>query len=371
MKQILIDHIKNNNTVNLGRSLTAEQRQQVIQSTSFLKHPKNFNERVYCIVKNITEQPFDIFGNKARFVNINQGYSFKVDTAIKQLKGAITNLKKQKRSVDAIIIKNLKSFSSETSRHIETQKSIAKFKLQNRKRNSDLYQPSKQKDVDYIICPVSNERMSMIKTSYIQNTLGMSVDEYDNLYPDVRGVSEARKKNIKAGLHKVDPVTGKTAYQISQEKSRKILSQLDNNGVSGYKRKGQKTRATHMNNIDEFGRNGYRRQADYRLTTILPNGLTIEQNAHQKQKESLIKKNKTGTGGASKLSKRVMAPIIDFLDQNEIKYYFDKSEYGIKDTDTGNYYFWDLTIPDFCMVIEYQSSAWHADPTLDEYQWAS
>lgn len=250
-------------------------------------------------------------------------------------------------------------------------KKLEQFQKRNKKRNSHLYQTDKIEGIDYIICPISGERLSMIKTSYIERVLCMSVQEYDSLYPGVRGVSKSRKHNIKAGLHKIDPYSGKTKYQIGQEKARKKLSEVDENGVSGYKRKGQKTRATHMQNIDELGRNGYRRQADYRLTTMLPNGLTIEQNAHIKQKESMIKNNKTGSGGASKLSKEVLEPVIDLLNRHKIKYYFDKSEYGINDTDTGNYYFWDLTIPEFSMAIEYQSDTWHADPRLTEDKWSN
>jgi len=248
-------------------------------------------------------------------------------------------------------------------------KKIEQFKNRNRKRNAYLYQIDKIEGVDYIVCPVSSERLSMIKTTYIERVLGMTVQYYDKLYPGVRGVSKSRKNNIKQGLHKIDPESGKTKYQISQEKAKKVLSKVDESGISGYKRKGQKTRATHMNKIDEFGRNGYRRQADYRLNTVLANGLTIEQNAHIKQKESLIKKNKTGSGGASTLSKKVLKPIIDLSNQHKIKHYFDKNEYGVKDTDNGNFYFWDLVIPQFKIAIEYQSNAWHADPTLNEDTW--
>jgi hypothetical protein len=369
MKNILIDHIKRNNTTNLGRSLTVEQQAQVVKLTGFLKNPRNFNERVYCIINNIEQQPLDVFGNPARFVNINRGYSFKVDTAVKQLKGAVADLKKRRKILDKLIVQNLKSESNKLDGHKTAQQLIVQFKKRNRRRNAQLYQSGKVEGIDYVVCPVSNERMSMIKTSYIEHVLSMSVAEYDLLYPGTRGVSKARKKNIKKGLHKVDPVTGKTAYQISQEKSMKKLLQTDSTGLTGYQRKGQRTRATHLSKIDEFGRNGYQRQVDYRITTLLPNGLTVEQNAHRKQKDSLIKNKKSGTGGASKLSKKVLAPIIELLNQHKIKYYFDKTEYGIKDTETNNYYFWDLTIPTFEMVIEYQSLAWHADPSLNEDKW--
>jgi hypothetical protein len=369
MKHILIDQIQKNNTVNLGRSLTVEQQAQVVEMTGFLKNTRNFNERVYCMVNNIKQQPLDVFGNPARFVNINRGYSFKVDSAVKQLKGAVADLKKRKKTLDKSIVQKLKSVSSELSWHVKTQQTIAQFKKRNRRRNADFYCSNKVEGIDYVVCPVSKERMSMIKTSYIQKVLNMSVAEYDHLYPGARGVSESRKKNIKKGLHRFDPVTGKTVYQIGQEKAKAILSKVDEHGISGYKKKGQRTRATHMNKIDEHGRNGYQRQVNYRLTTLLSSGLTVEQNAHRKQKESLINNNKTGSGGASKLSKKVLNPIIELLNQNNIKYYFDKTEYGIKDTKTGNHYFWDLTIPIFNMVIEYQSSAWHADPSLSEDKW--
>jgi hypothetical protein len=245
------------------------------------------------------------------------------------------------------------------------------FKKRNRKRNAHLYLDEKIEGTDYIFCPVSKERLSMIKSSYIERVLGMSIEEYDRLYPGVRGGTLRRSQNIRKAIHTVDSVIGKTRYQISQEKSRKILSMPDKNGVTGYKKKGQKTRATHMNNIDEHGRTGYQQQAAARLATILPNGLTVEENAHIKQRETMIKNRVGGTGGASKQSKRVLKPITEFLDQRGIKYYFDNSEYGIKDTDTGNYYFWDLTITDFKIAIEYQSSAWHAYPFISESEWLS
>ena len=99
-------------------------------------------------------------------------------------------------------------------------KKLEQFKKRNRKRNAHLYLDEKVEGTDYIVCPVSNERLSMIKSSYIERVLGMSVEDYDTLYPGVRGVSQARKNNIKKGLHEIDPETEKTKYQISQEKAK-------------------------------------------------------------------------------------------------------------------------------------------------------
>lgn len=246
---------------------------------------------------------------------------------------------------------------------------IKEFKKRNQKRNSHLYKDNLIEDIDYVVCPVSHERLSMIKSSYIERILNMTVQEYDQLYPRKRGVCKKRIQNIKDGLKQIDKDSGLTKYEIGQTKARFKLNQIDAEGKSGYKRKGEKTRKTHMSRIDELGRNGYRRQADARLTTMLDNGLTVEQFAHQKQKESLILNNKSGSGGASKLSKKILLPLINFLKNNNIKFYFDDCEYGIKDIKTGNYYFWDLTMPDLNMAIEYQSSVWHADPTMTENEW--
>lgn len=136
-------------------------------------------------------------------------------------------------------------------------KKIKEFIKRNRYRNSHLYNSELKEGIDYIVCPVSNERLSMIKKSYIERVLEMTVEDYDNLYPGIRGVSNARKQNIKKGLKQIDPATGKTKYQMSQEKAKKTLSRIDESGLSGYKQKGLKTRSTHLSNIDEFGRNGY------------------------------------------------------------------------------------------------------------------
>lgn len=136
-------------------------------------------------------------------------------------------------------------------------KNLAQFKKRNQKRNAHLYHSDKIENIDYIVCPISQERVSMIKKTYIEKILCMTVEDYDTLYPGARSISELRRSNIKKGLHQTDPSTGKTKYEISQEKARRVLSEVNEQGISGFKRKGQKTRETHMTNIDEFGRNGY------------------------------------------------------------------------------------------------------------------
>lgn len=135
------------------------------------------------------------------------------------------------------------------------------FIKRNRKRNSHLYENDKVEFRDYIVCPVSGARLSMIKSSYIERILNMTVDEYDEKYPGARTVSLSRKKNISQGLQQIDAVTGMTKYEISQIQARKILSTPDDNGITGYQHKGKKTRQTHLSIIDDLGRNGYSRIA--------------------------------------------------------------------------------------------------------------
>jgi hypothetical protein len=134
---------------------------------------------------------------------------------------------------------------------------LTQFIKRNQVRNAHLYQPGLTPGYDYVVCPVSNQRMSMIKSSYIEKVLGLRVDQYDQLYPGAKSVCSKRSENIKTGLKQIDPNTGLTKYQISQKKAKQLLSTPDQNGITGYQKKGQKTRNTHMSKIDQFGRNGY------------------------------------------------------------------------------------------------------------------
>ena len=131
------------------------------------------------------------------------------------------------------------------------------FIKRNQKRNIDLYNSDCVEGIDYVVCPASGQRLSMIKKSYIERILGLTVEEYDQLYPGARKISQRRQHNIKHGLKKIDGATGLTKYELGQQKARKILKSTDEYGISGYKKKGQKTRATHMSRLDDFGRNGY------------------------------------------------------------------------------------------------------------------
>jgi len=60
---------------------------------------------------------------------------------------------------------------------------------------------------------------------------------------------------------------------------------------------------------------------------------------------------------------------LQLLEQRDIKHYFGTDEYGVLEPTTVKYYFFDLVIPELKIAIEYQSNAWHADPSLEDAQW--
>ena len=134
---------------------------------------------------------------------------------------------------------------------------LQKFAKRNRGRNARLYVDGLCEGYDYVVCPISKERLSMIRDIYIVNVLGMKIEDY----PDVLRVCRKRSENIKHALREIDEATGLTKYKLGQVKARETLSRVDQSGISGYKKKGEKTRATHMANVDATGRNGYARLA--------------------------------------------------------------------------------------------------------------
>lgn len=335
----------------------------VEQHTAFLNHrPRvNFNERIWCVLHGITEPVLNAFGKPAKFININQGYELRQRGFQRQCEVAA---RRQAQAAQATALAKPAATAPAYS------PAIVKFLKRNRRVHDELYtNPNLQAGRDYVVCPVSQARMLSMRTYHITHTLGLSLTEFNSRWPGFQRNAECWLDRARAAQHQPDPITGLTPRQISAKKTREKLLAVDESGLTGYAKKGQKTRATHMSRIDEQGRTGYQRQVQARLTTVLPNGLTVEQQAHIRQRDTIISRNRGGINNASRVSKQVLKPILDWLDQADVKYYFDKNEYGIKDPVSQKYYFWDLVIPDYHLAVEYQSHAWHADPTLIESAW--
>jgi hypothetical protein len=142
----------------------------------------------------------------------------------------------------------IKSFATKLKSCIKT----------NKERCADLYDdPTKVELLDYVTCPVYGIRMRQMKSTYITGYLLMTVAEFDQKYPNFQREADSKAMNVQKGLSEIDPVTGLTKHQLSVEKSKVTLSTPDENGITGYKKKGEKTKATHMSNVNDHGQNGY------------------------------------------------------------------------------------------------------------------
>lgn len=137
---------------------------------------------------------------------------------------------------------------------------LEKFAKRNRQRNKHLYAKGLKEGDDYIVCPVSKARLSMIKSTHIERNLGMTVADFEKLYPSCQKNCNKRGKNISDGLLKLD-ASGVSIHAKTVAKATKTRAKIGEDGLSINDRKGRKTRATHMANIDENGLNGYQRIA--------------------------------------------------------------------------------------------------------------
>ena len=140
---------------------------------------------------------------------------------------------------------------------------IKEFRYRNKKpsRNRHLYDDNLIEGYDYIKCPILGERMSMIKSSYVEKVLGLKFDDYKAMFPDIKYICDKRVENIKNGLTEIDTETGLTKHQAAINKAVITKKEIGDDGLTIDQKVGMKTKETHMNNIDENGLNGYQRIA--------------------------------------------------------------------------------------------------------------
>jgi len=121
---------------------------------------------------------------------------------------------------------------------------IESFIKRNRRRNKHLWEEDKKEGYDFIVCPVTKARLSMIKSSYIERTLEMSMEEFDRRYPDQQKTCKKRIENISDGLKSIDEETGLTKHQLSIHNSnRYITGMVSKNGKKEYLRKYRRLKA--------------------------------------------------------------------------------------------------------------------------------
>lgn len=380
------------NCVNLGRSLEArhpELYRYCIEQTNFLNDRPNlkFNERVYCLIHGLTSRPLNARGEPANFENIHEGYIL-LNSIAKTRMAKQQRQQAAQRAADALNAQQEEAAERArlgvppipTRQELEAKlctddedllaKAAEHIRTWHKAAGKPLYVPGLTEGVDYIICPITGLRKSQIRRNYTENILGLTMAEYiECVGEDTPLICSGHGGKIAHGLHVVDEATGLTKSKISCMKTKERLSEVDlETGLTGYQKIGARTRATHMSKVDELGRNGYKRLADYRKNTVADNGKTIEQNALVKHSATLRKRGKYRLFGASAISKKKLRPILDYLNEAGISYYFDKNEYCLESPGFNKYYC-DLAIPSVGVIIEYQSNAWHPDPRVDDESW--
>lgn len=258
------------NCVNLGRTLAANHPaiyNWVMESTEFLNGPTGikFNERVYCLVNDLSSRPVNALGEPAVFGNLFTGYSMKTRSADRKLKAQQRSAAKSQSAEKAKTALNelQQQYQYWASRVGSSDYDLGKKIYQHVSgwhtgAGKNYYTDSAQEGVDYVVCPITQLRKCSITLHYTK-VLGFStIEEYLAVAgPDTQLRANAHSQRISSALKVVDPETGMTKHQIAHTKTIATLSQKDHTGLTGYDQIGIKTRATHMANVDELGRNGY------------------------------------------------------------------------------------------------------------------
>lgn len=215
---------------------------KILQSTAFLPNESTIPERVYCLKQGIHYNQPD-----KTFQSYNRGYCNKKE-------------KFDYSSWAELIGKSDQQSGKTIWYYIDRNK--------NRDTTKWLYDlPESDENNEFVVCPVLGLRMRHLKSNYIENVLQMTVQEFEDKYPKQLRIAPGRNRKVSEGVNRIDPETGKTKKEISQEKSKEILSTRGEDGLTGYERKGQKTRQSHMENVDELGRNGYSQLASKAIVT--------------------------------------------------------------------------------------------------------
>lgn len=123
--------------INLGRSIKSrhpELYDWVLASTPWIPSTAKFNERVFCILNEITEPVLNALGDPAKFSDINTGYLMKTYSAdalkIKQDKMEAKRAKELEKSTAPVLT--------------EREKAIAEVRRRTKSRNPQFFTPAMQ-----------------------------------------------------------------------------------------------------------------------------------------------------------------------------------------------------------------------------------
>lgn len=148
-------------------------------------------------------------------------------------------------------------------------KKLEDFIKRNRKRNAHLYDIGMIEGLDYVLCPVSNERMVMITTQYIQNVLQISVGDFLEKFPNVQRTASARATRIATAMQETDE-NGQTVRDARAERIKKTKMCIGDDGVSIAQRAAKKASVT-RSTVTE---NGYTNAQNAAFTAIINGNIT-------------------------------------------------------------------------------------------------
>lgn len=152
-----------------------------------------------------------------------------------------------------------------------TTKDWAKIKTaKQRKDCAHLYEKSAVDGIDYQECPITGRRMASITGRYIK-TLPTTEEEYFKYFPELKEVPEGRKEVDRKAKQKLYlDENGKhilnedgkpmTVGEVNIMRKMETMKQVGEDGLTGNQRAGQKSRESHLKNVNEYGMNGYQQQ---------------------------------------------------------------------------------------------------------------
>jgi len=223
--------------------------------------------------------------------------------------------------------------------------------------------------------------LMQLKTLKMQQT-SITVNPSTGLTP--RQVAEMK-------LKQVDPVTGKTGKQLAALKALETLSQVDPvTGLTGMQLKTQQTQITHKqfspekklainqkrsNTLDQIDpstmltkREMQGRKISRLKRSIDPDtGLSRAQLTAQKNKNNLAWLQNNTRGRASKQSMKLFGPLIEKLQDLNLKIYVgssDNREWFMHDTVNQCVRFYDFCIPSLKLIVEFHGEKYHPNPQL-------
>ena len=209
-----------------------------------------------------------------------------------------------------------------------------------------------------------NKRKNVKKEFYLAK--GMTQEEAELTLKD-RQSTFSKTKMIETygeeeGLKKIEERNKKWFETLKENNDWDELSKKKDSSSFDYCL--QKT-STHSDALELYAQKC--RKKDYSSLNYFKSICNSEEEAQERYTNRKKKKNLGGT--VSKESTRFIERIIDIYNLEGKEYYYDKNEYRLERLEDGRFYYYDFTIPDFKLIVEYHGVGFHPNPEWDPDTW--